>query len=170
MLRDSKRNATSQRPFCEAPLVNTSAAIRKCLTSTAMYLLLASTLLCLCFTSSSGAQSRYRQRILVLGGDGMLGSETVARLKLRGHDITIAHRGTWYWDSALRIKPWVKFVPCDRAKFNDCAERLGDVTQEKGMFDAVFDFSGYRSSDVKVNSHPLLQCNIDVYCQQFVCL
>lgn len=79
----------------------------------------------------------------------MLGSETVARLKLRGHDITIAHRGTWYWDSALRIKPWVKFVPCDRAKFNDCAERLGDVTQEKGMFDVVFDFSGYRSSDIK---------------------
>lgn len=95
----------------------------------------------------------------------MLGSETVARLKLRGHDITIAHRGKWYWDSALRIKPWVKFVPCDRAKFNDCAERLGDVTQEKGMFDVVFDFSGYRSSDIKVNSHPLLQCNIDVYCQ-----
>lgn len=170
MLRDSKRNATSQRPFCEAPLVNTSTAIRKCSTSTAMYLLLTSTLLCLCFTSSSGAQSRYRQRILVLGGDGMLGSETVARLKLRGHDITIAHRGTWYWDSALRIKPWVKFVPCDRAKFNDCAERLGDVTQEKGMFDVVFDFSGYRSSDIKVNSRPLLQCNIDVYCQQFVCL
>lgn len=101
------------------------------------------------------AQSRYQQRILVLGGDGMLGSETVARLKLRGHDLTILHRGTWYWDSALRIKPWANFVQCDREKFDVCADKLGDITREKGLFDVVIDFSGYKPSHIKVNRCPL---------------
>lgn len=113
-------------------------------------------LFCLSLVTSGVAQSRYRQRILVLGGDGMLGSETVARLKLRGHDITVVNRGTWYWDSALRIKPWVNFIQCDREHFNDCADKLGDITREKGMFDAVIDFSGYKPSNIKVNRAPLL--------------
>ena len=97
------------------------------------------------------SRAQNRKRILVLGGDGMLGSETVARLKLRGHDITILHRGKWYWDSSIRIKPWVNFVQCDRDRFNMCADQLGDITREKGMFDAVIDFSGYRPSQIKVN-------------------
>lgn len=109
----------------------------------------------LSLATTSVAQSRYQQKILVLGGDGMLGSETVARLKLRGHDITILHRGTWYWDSALRIKPWVNFVQCDREDFDVCADKLGDITREKGMFDAVIDFSGYKPSHIKVNRGPL---------------
>lgn len=109
----------------------------------------------LSLATTGKAQSRYQQRILVLGGDGMLGSETVARLKLRGHDITILHRGTWYWDSALRIKPWVKFVQCDREDFDVCADKLGDITREKGIFDAVIDFSGYKPSHIKVNRGPL---------------
>ena len=85
----------------------------------------------------------------------MLGSETVARMKLRGHDITILHRGTWYWDSALRIKPWVNFVQCDREDFDVCVDKLGEITREKGMFDAVMDFSGYKPSHIKVNRGPL---------------
>ena len=105
--------------------------------------------LCLNLGTESAAQS-HRKRVLVLGGDGMLGSETVARLKLRGHEITIVHRGKWYWDSSLRIKPWVNFVQCDRDHFNECADKLGDITREKGMFDAVIDFSGYRPSHIKV--------------------
>lgn len=103
----------------------------------------------LCISSAVG----YGQKILVLGGDGMLGSETVARLKLRGNDITVLHRGTWYWDSSKRIKPWVNFIQCDRDYFNECADKLGDVTREKGMWDAVFDFSGYKSKQIKVNSY-----------------
>lgn len=79
----------------------------------------------------------------------MLGSETVARLKLRGHDITILHRGNWYWDSWTRIKPWVDFVRCDRDRFNECADELADIAKVKGVFDAVIDFSGYRASQVK---------------------
>lgn len=81
----------------------------------------------------------------------MLGSETVARLKLRGHDATILHRGNWYWDSSIRIKPWVNYIQCDRDNLNDCADKLGDITREKGIFDAVIDFSGYRPSQIKVN-------------------
>ena len=103
----------------------------------------------LCISSAVG----YGQKILVLGGDGMLGSETVARLKLRGNDITVLHRGTWYWDSSKRIKPWVNFIQCDRDYFNECADKLGDVTREKGMWDAVFDFSGYKPKQIKVNSY-----------------
>lgn len=117
---------------------------------------IAAFLFCLSLVTTGVAQSRYRQKILVLGGDGMLGSETVARLKLKGHDITVLHRGTWYWDSALRIKPWVNFIQCDRNHFNDCADKLGDITREKGMFDAVIDFSGYKPSNIKVNRGPLL--------------
>lgn len=79
----------------------------------------------------------------------MLGSETVARLKLRGHDATILHRGNWYWDSSIRIKPWVNYIQCDRDNLNDCADKLGDITREKGIFDAVIDFSGYRPSQIK---------------------
>ena len=109
----------------------------------------------LSLATTSVAQASYQQRILVLGGDGMLGSETVARLKLRGHHITVLHRGTWYWDSALRIKPWANFVQCDRENFDDCADKLGDITREKGIFDAVMDFSGYKPGHIKVNRRPL---------------
>ena len=105
--------------------------------------------------------AQHKKKVLVLGGDGMLGSETVARLKLRGHQITILHRGTWYWDSSLRIKPWVNFVQCDRDRFKECADKLGDITREKGMFDAVIDFSGYKPSHIKVNSRPLLHFQLN---------
>ena len=133
-----------------------------CLQFLAMCSLAALILLCLSLVTNGVAQSPYRQRVLVLGGDGMLGSETVARLKLRGHDITILHRGRWYWDSALRIKPWVNFIQCDRDHFNGCADKLTDITREKGMFDVVMDFSGYKPSHIKVNSRPLLHCTISV--------
>lgn len=110
----------------------------------------------MCLSLVTPSMAQHRKKVLVLGGDGMLGSETVARLKLKGHDITILHRGSWYWDSSLRIKPWVNFVQCDRDRFNECADKLGEITREKGMFDAVIDFSGYKPSHVKVNSRPLL--------------
>lgn len=103
----------------------------------------------LCFSFSFLSIVQARKRILVLGGDGMLGSETVARLKLRGHDITVLHRGNWYWDSSTRIKPWVNFVRCDRDSFNECVVQLVDITKEKGLFDAVIDFSGYKPGQVK---------------------
>lgn len=85
----------------------------------------------------------------------MLGSEIVARLKLRGHDAIILHRGNWYWDSSIRIKPWVNYIQCDRDNLNECADKLGDLTREKGVFDAVIDFSGYRPSQIKVNKQDL---------------
>ena len=110
----------------------------------------------LCFSFSFLSIVQARKRILVLGGDGMLGSETVARLKLRGHDITVLHRGNWYWDSSTRIKPWVNFVRCDRDSFNECVVQLVDITKEKGLFDAVIDFSGYKPGQVKVNKLSLL--------------
>ena len=110
----------------------------------------------LCFSFSFLSIVQAQKRILVLGGDGMLGSETVARLKLRGHDITVLHRGNWYWDSSTRIKPWVNFVRCDRDSFNECVVQLVDITKEKGLFDAVIDFSGYKPGQVKVNKPSLL--------------
>ena len=113
-----------------------------------MYFLALFALLCLSSCAQNAAQSR--KKILVLGGDGMLGSETVARLKLRGHDITVLHRGNWYWDSSLRIKPWVNFIQCDRDHLKECFDKLGDVTREKGLWDAVIDFSGYTPNHIKV--------------------
>ena len=54
------------------------------------------------------------RKILVFGGNGLLGSSTVEKLLAHGDDVTIVNRGNWYWDSKDRIKPRVHVVHCDR--------------------------------------------------------
>ena len=53
-------------------------------------------------------------RILLLGGNGMLGGETAKMLVGAGHQVHILNRGNWYHDSETRIKPFVKHIKCDR--------------------------------------------------------
>ncbi|KAJ7389859.1 hypothetical protein OS493_028828 [Desmophyllum pertusum] len=62
-------------------------------------------------TKSSG------RKILVFGGNGFIGSETVRRLLDKEDEITIVNRGNWYFDSEERIKPFVSaHFRCDRDK------------------------------------------------------
>ena len=53
-------------------------------------------------------------RILLLGGNGMLGGETAKMLTGAGHQVHILNRGNWYHDSETRIKPIVRHIKCDR--------------------------------------------------------
>ena len=56
------------------------------------------------------------RRVLVFGGNGLLGSSSVERLVERGHEVTIVSRGNWYWDSDTRIVPRVhRAISCDRS-------------------------------------------------------
>ena len=87
------------------------------------------------------------RRILVFGGNGFIGSETVRRLIDRGDEITMVNRGNWYFDSEERIKPFVSahFI-CNRDKLLEieCEELL-----TSGSYDAVIDFSSYNARQTK---------------------
>ena len=54
------------------------------------------------------------QKILLLGGNGMLGGETAVKLLEAGHQVHVLNRGNWYHDSTIRIKPFVRHIKCDR--------------------------------------------------------
>lgn len=95
---------------------------------------------------SDGIKSSER-RILVFGGNGFIGSETVRRLIDSGDEITMVNRGNWYFDSEERIKPFVSahFI-CNRDKLLEieCEELL-----TSGSYDAVIDFSSYNARQMK---------------------
>ena len=93
-----------------------------------------------------GAKSNGR-KILVFGGNGFIGSETVRRLIDRGDEITIVNRGNWYFDSEARIKPFVSaHFKCNRDQLLEieCEELL-----TSGSYDAVIDFSSYNARQIK---------------------
>ena len=87
------------------------------------------------------------RRILVFGGNGFIGSETVRRLLDHGDEITMVNRGNWYFDSDVRIKPYVAaHFKCDRDKLLsiECEELL-----TSGYYDAVIDFSSYNAKQIQ---------------------
>ena len=87
------------------------------------------------------------RKILVFGGNGFIGSETVRRLLDRGDQITIVNRGNWYFDSEERIKPFVSaHFKCNRDKLLEieCEELV-----TSGNYDAVIDFSSYNARQIK---------------------
>lgn len=87
------------------------------------------------------------RKILVFGGNGFIGSETVRRLLDKGDEITIVNRGNWYFDSEERIKPFVsEHFKCNRDQLLEieCEELLSS-----GYYDAVIDFSSYNSRQIK---------------------
>ncbi len=50
--------------------------------------------------------------VLVLGGSGFMGSETVARLLAASHRVTILCRGRWSWDSEVSSLQQKNFDRC----------------------------------------------------------
>ena len=89
------------------------------------------------------------KKVLVLGGNGMLGGEAVYKMIQLGLDVTILNRGTWYWDSAERIKPHVGHIRCNRA--GNLAESCHELAENKVFYDVVVDFSSYYPEDLQVS-------------------
>lgn len=101
------------------------------------------------YLSYSSAQ--HTNKYLVFGGNGFIGSELVTLLRLRKSDVTIVNRGNWYWDSEIRIKPYVKHVRCDRYSIKSCSELI-EVIEDKDYFDVVYDFSSYIPNHLQVGT------------------
>ncbi|ELU14644.1 hypothetical protein CAPTEDRAFT_164581 [Capitella teleta] len=92
------------------------------------------------------------KKILVFGGNGLLGSATVDQLLTNAdHEVTIANRGNWYWDSQTRILPRVSHVKCDRSHENprEACSDLIDLIQATSHFDAVYDFSAFGPNETE---------------------
>lgn len=89
-----------------------------------------------------------RQRVLVFGGNGFIGSEIVSSLIEKDlYDITLVNRGNWYFDSKERITPYIHMhITCDRDKaFKlECPEIL-----TSGYYDLVIDLSSYTSKQIQ---------------------
>ncbi|KAK7498730.1 hypothetical protein BaRGS_00010107 [Batillaria attramentaria] len=127
--------------------------LRRVILTLACLAFVAATVLCCSYFLSNTIQSHGMAvapdnqsptgKILVFGGNGFLGAETVTKLLGAGYQVVVVNRGNWYWDSYFRVKPFVTHVQCDRMKPLDekCTE-LVDIVGNSS-FDAVIDFSAY---------------------------
>lgn len=61
-----------------------------------------------------------KTKVLVFGGNGFMGGETVVELlAMNTFDITVVNRGHWDdFDAKIRIKPFVKTITIDRYESN----------------------------------------------------
>ncbi|XP_065053475.1 uncharacterized protein LOC135682488 [Rhopilema esculentum] len=101
-------------------------------------LAIASIFLCVCETTTEDAAPK---RVLVLGGNGFLGSETVENLMDNYYEVTILNRGNKYFDSDKRIDAYVKHrIICDR---DTLIRKTCPTLAKSGKYDAVIDFSAY---------------------------
>lgn len=88
-----------------------------------------------------------KKKILVLGGNGFIGSATVVALLDDGHNMTLLNRGYSYYDSESRIIPHVSgHILCDREKslLLECKQLVEDET----YYDVVIDFTSYSPKQV----------------------
>lgn len=101
-----------------------------------------------CKISVSHAADFQLKTILVLGGNGFLGSHTVnALLDQGGFNITLLNRGNVYFNSDKEIDPYVnQIIQCDRKTLlrATCKKLL-----EKTWYDAVIDFSSYEDKQIE---------------------
>eukprot|EP00040_Diaphanoeca_grandis_P044638 m.13068 g.13068 ORF g.13068 m.13068 type:complete len:377 (+) comp9582_c0_seq1:308-1438(+) len=90
-------------------------------------------------------------KILILGGNGMLGGDTVFRLAQDGHQITTINRGNQHWDNSARLKDCVfRQVRCDRNKLirDRRPKKWPDEVMRNETFDYLIDFSSFKREDV----------------------
>tara|TARA_B100000795_G_scaffold268482_1_gene255527 strand:+ start:188 stop:2953 length:2766 start_codon:yes stop_codon:yes gene_type:complete len=96
----------------------------------------------LLFVTASSSQDLNQLSILILGGNGMLGSETSLLLSSAGASVTILNRNTTYWDSNARLfqntKTDIKHYIYDRSKKTI-------PTSLSTSYDVLLDFSGTES-------------------------
>ena len=88
-----------------------------------------------------------KKEILVLGGNGFIGSATTVALLDNGHSVTLLNRGNGYFDSDTRIKPHVsRHIICDREK--SLSLECKDLLDDKTYYDVVIDFTSYTPKQV----------------------
>lgn len=88
------------------------------------------------------------KNILILGGDGMMGSATTTMLmNAKGKfNLTLVNRGNWYWDTEETIKPFVNSYQCTRGDgFRETCTQLDDGL----IYEAIIDFSCYHPLDME---------------------
>ena len=92
-----------------------------------------------------------KKNILVFGGNGFIGASTVEKLLRANYTVVTVNRGNWYWDSNIRVMPYVKNLKCDRMQsLQKCTALqmyLWD-TETPTYFDAVIDFSAYHAFEI----------------------
>lgn len=83
-----------------------------------------------------------KTEILVLGGNGFIGSQTTTNLLEKGHNITLLSRGNTYYDSEKKIKPFIsRHIVCDREK--SLSLECKELDEDRTNYDVVIDFSSY---------------------------
>lgn len=111
-------------------------------------------LLILIFTCCSfvNGERHPKMNILVFGGNGMMGGETIYQLlqeqehEQTKHRIVTLNRGGQYYDYNERIKPLVDRIRCDRERLRtDCPKLTNDDT----VYDYVLDFSCYQETNAQ---------------------
>jgi dTDP-4-dehydrorhamnose reductase len=109
------------------------------------------------------SSSTAREKVLVFGGNGLMGSELVAVLIDRNeYDLFLISRGNWYFDSETRIKPFVTHLVCDRegSDLEYCTELMQLISEN--TFRLVVDFSAYKP-EVLQESVEALKGKTDLY-------
>lgn len=96
--------------------------------------------------------------ILILGGNGFIGAECVEHLLDNTHDykLILVNRGNWDdWDTRERIKSRVHHtIRFDRSDdspdvLRSALSRYLDEREEGFRFEAIVDFSGFKSKQVE---------------------
>ena len=93
------------------------------------------------------------KKLLILGGNGFIGAEVIEYLSEhnQNYEFILLNRGHWNdWDLATRIKPKIlESIIFDR-KTDSLKECLkGYLVDTHIIFEALIDFSGYKSKDIK---------------------
>ena len=104
------------------------------------------------------------KRILLFGGNGFIGAETVMTLLSNKEEcqLILVNRGkSWVWDKKAAIVKRVRIIEWDRRKpLSDCVDLVAECRE--GCFHAVIDFSGYTPVMVE-ESTKLLQGKTELY-------
>lgn len=91
--------------------------------------------------------------ILILGGNGFIGAECVEYLLDNNKDyhLVLVNRDNWSdWDTKSRIKGRIKeSIKCDRKKDSLKSALCHYLSQEDFKFEAVIDFSAFKSRVIK---------------------
>ena len=88
-----------------------------------------------------------KKKILILGGNGFIGSHVLHALSEEDYEITLVNRGNVYFNSDKDVLPYAdKLLTCDRNTLlrSTCPGLLG-----KTFYEAVVDFSSYNDKQIE---------------------